>query len=66
MTTAGHLIVVALLPILGLSIIDILVNGLERSAEPEPIPEPPARQPELGIELALSIYQYRMEHDEIR
>jgi hypothetical protein len=66
MTTAGHLIVLALFPILALVIIDILVNGFGRSAEPEPIPEPPARQPELGIELALSIYQYRMEHDEVR
>jgi hypothetical protein len=66
MTTAGHLILLAQFPILAQVIIDVLVNGFERSAEPEPTPEQPARQPELGIELALSIYQYRMEHDEIR
>jgi hypothetical protein len=68
MTTAEHMIVVALLPLLGLLLIDILVNGFEISAEPEPVPEPKAniRPPELGIELALAIHRYRMEHDEVR
>jgi len=66
MTTAGHLIVLALFPILALVIPDILVHGFGRSAEPEPVPAPPARAPELGIELAHSIHRYRMEHDGVR
>jgi hypothetical protein len=66
MPTAENVIVVTLVPVLALFVIPrfILKISTRFPSGTEPKPDPP--KPDLGIDLALAIYEYRRDHPEVR